>query len=154
MLADQPAAVMADAEPGHCVRIDDVASDLAPSLASALRQRLPDVAVHVLRATPRVRHRDPATKAIEIRNRKQQPCLLLVPAGEGHAASSLDNSFNRLPMLDVFYRADLSLVDKVRDANVLDAVRQLRRSVARTDREAWAEFMAAIVAEPTEQRLR
>ncbi len=75
----------------------------------------------------------------------------MVPAGEGHAASSLDNSFNRLPMLDVFYRADLSLVDKVRDANVLDAVRQLRRSVARSDREAWAEFMAAIVAEPTDR---
>ena len=151
MLAEQSASVMAGADPGHCVRIDDVSSDLAPSLAGALRQRLPDVAVHILRATPQSDSEIPPQRAIEIRNRKQQPCLLLVPAGEGHAASSLDNSFNRLPMLDVFYRADLSLVDKVRDANVLDAVRQLRRSVARSDREAWAEFMAAIVAEPTDR---
>lgn len=151
VLVDHLATVMAGAESGHCVRIDDVASDLGPSLVGALRQRLPEVAVHVLRAVPRTDIEIPPQKAIEMRNRKQQPCLLLVPAGEGHAASSLDNSFKRLPMLDLFYRADLSLVDEVSDAALLDAVRRLRRSVARTDREAWAEFMAAIVADPTEQ---
>ena len=36
VLADHLASVMDGAEAGHCVRIDDVASDLAPSLADAL----------------------------------------------------------------------------------------------------------------------
>jgi DNA phosphorothioation-dependent restriction protein DptH len=151
VLADQLASVMTGAEAGHCVRIDDVASDLSASLVEALRQRLPDVAVHVLRALPAAEGEIPPQKAIELRNRKQQPCLLLVPAGEGHAASSLDNSFNRLPMLDVFYRADSRLVDEMTNTALLDAVRRMRRSVSRTDREAWAEFMAAIVADPTEE---
>lgn len=150
-LADHLASVMEDSERGHCVRVDDVDSGLADDLTSALRQRLPGVAVHVLRAAPTSEHEVPPQKAIEIRNRKETPCLLLVPAGEGHAASSLDNSFHRLPMLDIFHRADVELVARVDETEVLDAVRRLRRSVSRTDREAWAEFMAALVADPTER---
>lgn len=150
VLADDLAEAMTDAEAGHCVRIDDVAPDLAHLLVETLSARLPEVAVHVLRAKPSTSAEIPPQKAIEIRNRKAQPCLLLVPAGEGHAASSLDNSFKRLPMLDVFSHADSRLVSELANPTVLDAVRRLRRSVSRTNREAWTEFMAALVAEPTE----
>lgn len=151
VLVDHLANVMEGAEHGHCVRIDDVAPGMGPTLVDALRQRLPGVAVNVLRADPVSDIEIPPQKAIELRNRKLQACLLLVPAGEGHAASSLDNSFKRIPMLDLFSGADLSLVSELADEALLEAVRRLRRSVARTDREAWAEFMASIVASPTEQ---
>jgi DNA phosphorothioation-dependent restriction protein DptH len=151
VLVDQLANIMDGAEPGHCVRIDDVAPDLGPTLVDALRHRLLRVAVNILRADPKSAIEIPPQRAIELRNRKLQACLLLVPAGEGHAASSLDNSFERIPMLDLFARADLSLVSELTDDSMVEAVRRLRRSVARTDREAWAEFMAAVVASPTEQ---
>ncbi|RYC03333.1 ATP-binding protein [Nocardioides zhouii] len=151
VLVNHLAKVMEGAEPGHCVRIDDVAPGLGPTLVDALRQRLPGVAVNILRADPAGDIEIPPQKAIELRNRKLQACLLLVPAGEGHAASSLDNSFKRIPMLDLFSRADLSLVSDLTNQVLLEAVRRLRRSVARADREAWAEFMAAIVEDPTEQ---
>ena len=51
-LAEYLASLMADASPGHCVRVDDVNATLAPDLASALGARLPGVAVHILRAAP------------------------------------------------------------------------------------------------------
>lgn len=151
VLVGHLANFMDSAEPGHCVRIDDVAPSLGPTLVGALRQRLPGVAVNVLRADPATDIEIPPQKAIELRNRKLQACLLLVPAGEGHAASSLDNSFKRIPMLDLFSQADLSLLSELTDEALLEAARRLRRSVARTDREAWAEFLAAIVEDPTEQ---
>lgn len=101
-LADHLGSLLADAEPGHCARVDDVNAALAPELASALALRLPSAAVHVLRAEPGGGRDVAAERAIEIRNRKRQPCVLVVPAGEGYAASSLDNSFHRIPVLDAY----------------------------------------------------
>ena len=88
-LAEHIASVMANADAGHCVRVDDVNVVLAPELAAALETDLPGVAVHVLRGDPQGVLDIAAERAIEIRNRKQLPCLLIVPAGEGHAGVTI-----------------------------------------------------------------
>src|SRR4051812_42454206 len=98
-LANQIASQLQESEPGHCVRVDDVNADLAPDLADALSAELPQAAVRILRSDPVDPMDISAEHAIEIRNRKRVACVLIVPAGEGHAASSLDNSFKRVPVL-------------------------------------------------------
>lgn len=149
-IADQLSDLMAGAEPGHCVRVDDVDSALSRPLAAALSERIPQTAIHILRSRPEHPEEIRPERAIEIRNRKAAPALLLVPAGEGHAASSLDNSFRRVPILDVFFRTDFQVELATADGRVQDAVRRLRRHFAKGNAEAWAEFLASLAADPTE----
>lgn len=149
-LAQQLTASMDGAQAGHCVRIDDVNEALAPALASALASDLPGVAVHVLRAQAQGALEIPAERAIEIRNRKQTPCLLIVPAGEGHAASSLDNSFQRIPVLDAYEQVERLLVDSIESQSVRDLVTRNRRWLRARRQEAWTEFLAYLCIEPTE----
>ncbi|WP_277455374.1 DUF87 domain-containing protein [Janibacter sp. DB-40] len=129
--------------------MDDVNADLAPNLAAALARQLPSAAVHILRAHPQEERDIAAERAIEIRNRKQQVCLLVVPAGEGHAASSLDNSFNRIPILDAFTQVERLLTDGIEDENVRDLVSRNRRGLrAQGGREAWSLFLAQLCIDP------
>jgi DNA phosphorothioation-dependent restriction protein DptH len=149
-LAEHIASVMANADAGHCVRVDDVNVVLAPKLAAALETDLPDVAVHVLKGDPQGVLDIAAERAIEIRNRKQTPCLLIVPAGEGHAASSLDNSFQRIPVLDAYTQVERLLLDGIEDQVVRDLATRNRRWLRAQRQEAWTEFLAYLCVEPTE----
>jgi hypothetical protein len=142
---------MADASPGHCVRVDDVNATLAPELASALGARLPGVAVHILRAAPESAFDIAAERAIEIRNRKVSPCLLVVPAGEGRAASSLDNSFQRIPVLAAYTEVERLLLDSIEDQVVRDLATRNRRSLRPQRQEAWTEFLAHLSVDPSEE---
>ncbi|MDT0164503.1 ATP-binding protein [Actinotalea sp. AC32] len=153
LLADQLEHLMDGAEPGHCVRIDDVDAGLADRLCLTTRTRLPGVAVRVLRATAKEDHDIVAERAIELRNRKQHACLLLVPAGEGHAASSLDNSFMRVPVLDIYQDTEGSLLERIADAQVREVVRRNKRWLRGQHREAWAEFLAELCADPSSTTL-
>lgn len=150
-LADELARLVDGAEPGHCVRIDDVDRSLAPHLASALSEALSEVAVHILREAPGAEFDIAAERAIEIRNRKLVICLLLVPAGEGHAASSLDNSFQRVPILDVYARVETDLINEISDRSLRDLVVRNRRSLRAQHKEAWAEFLAHLCVDPSEK---
>lgn len=149
-LADYLASLLAEAEPGHCVRVDDVNAALAPDLASALSEELPKSAVHVLRAHPEGLLDIAAERAIEIRNRKQQPCVLVVPAGEGHAASSLDNSFHRIPVLEAYAHVERLLLGKISDPLVRELTNRNRRWLRAQRQEAWTEFLAQLCIDPTE----
>lgn len=149
-LAEHLATLMADAAPGHCVRVDDVNATLAPDLAGALDALLPSVAVHVLRAVPGPGLDIAAERAIEIRNRKVTPCLLVVPAGEGHAASSLDNSFRRIPVLAVYLEVEQLLLDGIADQTVRDLATRNRRWLRAQRQEAWTEFLAELCVDPSE----
>lgn len=153
LLADQLERLMNGAELGHCVRVDDVDAGLADRLCLTTRSRLPDVAVRVLRAAANQEHDIVAERAIELRNRKQQACLLLVPAGEGHAASSLDNSFMRVPVLDIYQNTEGSLLEGIADAQVREVVRRNKRWLRGQHREAWAEFLAELCADPSSATL-
>jgi DNA phosphorothioation-dependent restriction protein DptH len=150
-LAQQLAASMEGAAAGHCVRIDDINDALAPELASVLAGDLTGVAVHILRAVPRGELDIPAERAIELRNRKQTPCLLIVPAGEGHAASSLDNAFQRIPVLDAYEQVERLLLDAIESQSVRDLVTRNRRWLRARHQEAWTEFLACLCTEPTEE---
>lgn len=153
LLADRLEHHMADAGPGHCVRIDDVDAMLADRLCVALDARLPHVAVNVLRNAGTRDHDIAAERAIELRNRKERACLLLVPAGEGHAASSLDNSFMRVPVLDVYEDAEGSLLERIADDQLREVVRRNKRWLRGQHREAWAEFLAELCAAPSFETL-
>ncbi|WP_344017316.1 helicase HerA domain-containing protein [Microlunatus capsulatus] len=149
-LAEYIASILDQAEAGHCVRVDDVNTALAPDLASALSQKLPAAAIHVLRARPQGNLDIAAERAIEIRNRKRQPCVLVVPAGEGHAASSLDNSFRRIPVLAAYHHVERLLLNRIGDQGVRELATRNRRWLRAQRQEAWTEFLAQLCVEPSE----
>ncbi|NDO88495.1 helicase HerA domain-containing protein [Cellulosimicrobium composti] len=137
-------------EPGHCVRIDGVDLSIAEDLATTVAGLLDGQAdVFVLRSDPRLADLEVAPeKAIELRNRKLRALLLLVPAGEGHAASSLDNSFERIAVADLFDRAERA----VRDSIPVEAIRDLASRQAKrlgTNKEAWLRLLAELAVDPT-----
>lgn len=146
-IAEQLASMLAGVEPGHCMRLDDVTDVLARELLGAVQPRLQAV-VAVLRRTPGGDGEISPERAIELRNRKTAPLLLFVPTGEGHAASSLDNSFERRRLVDVLQRVAPALRDQLSGATLRPAVDILHRR--RSGRlEAWASFLAELVADPT-----
>src|SRR5690242_4154247 len=91
-IADVLTARLVSVRPGHCVRIDDVDLAMASRLAELLAESLPTADVHVLQKKPSSARGIDSDRAVELRNRKDKPLVLLVPSGEGNAASSLDNS--------------------------------------------------------------
>ena len=151
-LAGELERMLAGAVDGHCVRVDDIDEQLAGRLAADLAGRVPGVDVLVLRARPSVAREVAPERAIELRNRKQRPLLLLVPLGEGSAASSLDNSFERRPALDVFIAIESELRSRLVGGPLRDGVAQLR-SARRGQAEAWAELLAELCVSPSEEAL-
>ena len=149
VLAEHLASLIENAEPGHCVRVDDVSDPVAADLTERVRTLVPNAWTNVLRASPIDSVDIPPERAIEYRNRKARACLLLVPAGEGHAASSLDNAYQRLPMLDIYAEAARTLDARLTDAELREAIRPLRRHFAKQNREAWAEYVAELVSNPS-----
>lgn len=141
---------------GHCVRVDSIRSADAGALAFAVRDKLPvedDADVHVLAAG---REGDdsgltiPAERAVELRNRKERRLVLMVPVGSGASASSLDNSFARIDIATLLADAGENLVADINDTELRDAVRRAGRELGR-DRpvEAWARYVATVLADPT-----
>lgn len=143
-----------EVSPGHCVRLDDVDTADAFRLVKILTKSLPHVDVYVLQGQPSDDHAIDSDRAVELRNRKRRPLLLLVPAGEGHAASSLDNSFKRLPLVELLHRAGQVLDHELRQSDVADELRILRAQAARrAGTAAWASFLAAVDKQPDEMNL-
>lgn len=148
-LADELFKHMGNSEPGHCVRVDGIDPMLASELATTLQDSLANTSyVFVLRSKPAPGGLEIAPeKAIELRNRKVKALLLLVPAGEGHAASSLDNSFERMETIGLYAKAERS----VRESIPQEAIRLLAaRHAVRLgkQKEAWLDFLADLVVEP------
>lgn len=151
-LADDLARHLTTAGPGHCLRVDDVDEGIAARLVVELSHRLPDVDVLILRGDPRHMSEVFPERAIELRNRKLRPLLLLVPLGEGGAASSLDNSFERLPALEAFKAIERSLRARLANTPINEAISTLRRT-RRGQAQAWAEFLAELCVSPLEETL-
>ncbi|MEZ0447372.1 ATP-binding protein [Cellulomonas sp. ICMP 17802] len=152
-IATHLVAVMHDAAPGHCVRLDDVDPGLAAELCQAMTDAPDHVRVHVLRAEPQESFEVAPERAIELRNRKQKALLLFVPAGEGHAASSLDNSFNRLPMSSVYPGVERLLLDQLQPSSLKDTLTRVRRMLSRNGLESWTQLIAELCADPSELTL-
>ena len=99
LLADR----LTQAGSGHCLRLDDVDHDrayrLVRRLGDVIRGQRIDANVHVLipsGAVPHSTEQIVPDRAVELRNRKRRPLLLVVPEGVGAAASSLDSSVKRI----------------------------------------------------------
>lgn len=137
--------------PGHCIRVDD----LSPADALAIAERIArdDIAfdVHVLaHLEPRHEREIKVDRAIELRNRKQQPLLLLVPAGAGHAASSLDNSFEPLPLIEELRDVSADLEKELSATDIGRLIGDVKHVLGRTRQvESWTRFLGAISDDPT-----
>lgn len=146
---------------GHCMRVDDIDASRARRLAVRLREGLTEsslsVDVHVLTGAGAVEGdlwSVGPDRAIELRNRKRRPLLLLVPEGEGAAASSLDNSFERVPLIDLIHCAGEVLERQLQATSVGPAILGLRRQIGRRRfGEAWTELLASLTPDPSEERL-
>lgn len=145
---------LADHGPGHCVRIDSVRCEDAHGLAVALRKELPhgSADVHVL--VDRLSEADgkvavPAERAIELRNRKERQLVLMVPVGMGLTASSLDNSFERIDIASLLRTAGDTGTAGLTEDGLRAGVQKVGRELGRgRPVEAWARYVAAVVAEP------
>jgi DNA phosphorothioation-dependent restriction protein DptH len=142
---------LTERRPGHCVRVDDLSVTDAHAVAEEVGRRTVELDVHVL-ANPTPAHRSEigVDRAIELRNRKMRPLLLLVPAGAGHAASSLDNSFEPLPLITLLKEVSTVLEKELSATSVATLVSEVKHVLGRTRRvEQWARFLGAVTADPT-----
>ena len=149
-LADQLTQLVRGHKPGHCVRVDNVQGRDADALVTALRERLPAADVYVLADGAQVSMTAiRAERAVELRNRKLRPLVLVVPVGAGAAASSLDNSFARIDVTELLAQAGEMLIGALEDGDLAAAVRRVARELGRSRPvEAWARYVATVVAEP------
>lgn len=150
-IADHLASRLEGRQPGHCVRVDDLSAVDAHAVADKVEGRRVECQVHVLaRSKPQHRLEIGADRAIELRNRKGAPLLLLVPAGAGHAASSLDNSFEPLPLITLLTTVTGALEKDLSATAVAALVNEVKRVLGRTRQvERWARFLGAVAADPS-----
>jgi hypothetical protein len=137
--------------PGHCIRVDELSVEDARAVAEEVASQPTDLAVHVLSAhDPAHPLEIKADRAIELRNRKRQPLLLLVPAGTSSAASSLDNSFEPLPLMTLLKEVSAALEKELSSTPAGPLVREVKKVLGRTRKaETWARFLGAVSADPT-----
>ncbi|KAA9374842.1 DUF87 domain-containing protein [Microbispora cellulosiformans] len=142
---------LAQRQPGHCVRVDDLSTVDAHAVADEVERHRIECQVHVLaHLEPRHPLEIGADRAIELRNRKGRPLLLLVPAGAGHAASSLDNSFEPLPLITLLTTVTETLEKELSATAVAALVNEVKRVLGRTRQvETWARFLGAVAADPS-----
>ncbi len=155
VIAEALAERMQSYAAGHCVRVDDVSAEQAEYLVPLLRELVGEIDVDVWKlAESKVSDFDlVAERAIELRNRKRRALLLFVPSGQGHAASSLDNSFERISYVDLVGSAATSLRQILAATEVEEGLRTLW-GFARTwvSTEDWADFLSVLNNEPTRAR--
>ena len=138
-------------QPGHCIRVDDLAPADALAIAGRIASDQVAFDVHVLaHHEPRHEREIKADRAIELRNRKQKPLLLLVPAGAGHAASSLDNSFEPLPLMEELRAVSADLEKELSATDIGRLIGDVKHVLGRTRQvESWTRFLGAVSEDPT-----
>lgn len=154
VIARHVAAQLVTRSAGHCVRIDSIRPEDGLALVEALRRRVPAGALDVFLLAESRDDADgltaiPAERAVELRNRKERVLLLLVPIGSGSAASSLDNSFERIDVATLLRAAGEELVAGLGE-ELRSAVNRVARTLGRSRPvEAWARYVAAVTVDPT-----
>ncbi|TNC16605.1 ATP-binding protein [Georgenia sp. 311] len=105
-------ALVEAAEPGHCLRIDDISVQDARECATDLNELIDPESVRVAVLAPTDHGVEVSVEtAVGIRNDKTHVFALFVPPLQAHAASSLDNSFERHPMVEELS----SVLNEIRD---------------------------------------
>lgn len=152
------AAVLRARQPGHCMRLGDLDTDLAARLVRGLCTLVPDIQVFVLGDGDDRVPADVAvtsTKLVELRNpdedgRLRPPLLVFVPPGT--RASAEDSfgiaTFEQLSLDDVHARLKASLLRELPEAlrqpvtELLD--RQVTDSVASADDRAAVRYLLTL----------
>lgn len=150
-IADELGNNLRQRSAGHCIRVDDLTITDAYAVTEEVRRAAVDCDVHVLAGSKPSRSELEIgiDRAIELRNRKNRPLLLLVPAGAGHAASSLDNSFEPVPLITLLSGVSKALESDLSASPVATLVSTVKRVLGRTLRvEPWARFLGAVSRDP------
>lgn len=130
---------------GHCARVNDFTRNDALAIAAELAPRVPGAAVHVLADISAAHPAEiAADRAIELRNRKMKPLLLLIPAKAGLSASSLDNSFEPLPLVGVLVAVSDDIEKELAFSPVGPLVAALRRLGRARKAEPWARYLGTL----------
>jgi DNA phosphorothioation-dependent restriction protein DptH len=162
MLADLVIEHIRDAQPGHCLRIDDLAHEEAADLREAVvkqlaagNQSLP-VKIHVL-GSEGGDGGISIEEAVGLRNDVGLPgmdsavLILLVPPSFAREASSLDNSFERVAYAEVLEQAAQLVIDRIRlSRNDFPANELLRLTRNRLAIEHWLQFLESVEESPDE----
>lgn len=150
-LAKKLTELISELRDAHCMRLDDFPADDAAALVRSLGSTHAEaVDVLVLSAAPDGAGEVSAERAIELRNRKIRPLMLLVPHGQAAAASSLDNSFERIPHADLLQDIADSMLLKLRGTDVDPVLRTLGAiGKRRSQIGAWTEFLASLSIAPS-----
>jgi DNA phosphorothioation-dependent restriction protein DptH len=155
-IVDQFRIAHPDLRDGACIRIDDVLPDDAELLTEGLRKVLPGFDIFALDPLPSSVLQINTDKAVELRNRKWRPFVLVVPHGIGDSASSLDNSFDRCSLDELSRAATQVLSDRLLESDLSDIVRAVSRAVTRSagsqqvpHPEGWPDWISVLSSEPT-----
>lgn len=146
MLAKRLVESLSDAEPGHCVRIDDVAQNDAEEIAHKLKEFAdnPKFLIAIL-SSHEGEGRVTVETAVSIRNDKSHVFILVVPPGVAHAASSLDNSFERLSLVDELLQVEGKLKSELTSRWSNLPVNVVLRSVD-VPLEARLDYLSAVLS--------
>ena len=130
---------------GHCVRVDDIFEADAFELAAAVQRELSSdqFRLAVLASEDNELAVNVET-AVGIRNDKKQVLVLLVPPGQAHAASSLDNSFERLALVSELESVANDLKEELSKRWPVLPVTALFRRV-RVPIESRLDFLATVL---------
>lgn len=144
--------MVAESEAGHCLRLDDVGIGQARAITSELNANSPDIDAYTLTSVATETVDIEPDRAVELRNRKRKPLILIVPSLEGQAASSLDNSFQRVPFVDLLQQLSKSLERELSQSAIAEHVRLLKQLVRKTTTvDAWTRLVAELLSDPTEE---
>ena len=116
-LADSLSHEIVEKEEGHCLRVDHLTPESANLLSSEIAKRVGDGRCYVLTAKEQ-RALGPTElnteRSIELRNRKPQAFILLVPSGlTDSTASSLRNAFAAFDLDQFWLGTRKSLISKM-----------------------------------------
>ena len=148
VLAAELAAAAGSAALGHCMRVDDMDAEDAESLSRSLSELVDEsrVRVTVLGPSDEGAGRISVETAVGIRNDKDRVFVLLVPAGLAHVASSLDNSFERFPVVGRFESVSKVLEDQLAELHPDLPIRAVRRAVShRISVEGWLDYLTSVL---------
>ena len=131
---------------GHCARIDGLSSADGRALTVALRSRFPEYDIHVL-ASNSSELSVSVDRAVELRNLKERPLILVCPDDSGSIEnSSLDNSFDRVPLRDLLRFVAKQYEDNLGEGMIATSIRQIWDGISRRVAiDDWVRFLSSLI---------
>jgi DNA phosphorothioation-dependent restriction protein DptH len=136
---------------GHCLRIDHVGLADAHQIAQLIIARNAAFETWILRADQQdlIEYEIHTQKAIEKRNLKISSLVLMIPPGQ-EVPGSLDNSFEKLSLTNLFEAAKSQFRDQLNMHEIGNVIQQILRVRSKRVRlDQMVIFMALVLDSPT-----